>query len=235
MVRVVPERAATDETPDTAVSESVRAARVAPVDAVLSLQRTYGNRAVTRVLAQSGESARIGSVGDRRLARLVASERRANRANRRFNVAVWFENWDKAVTLLDELDNAPNTNPRSPVWNTDAARVAPTPFYEDTAADDRTAHSTEIYDAPEPLHGAVSGLFADPSTVSVASRAHFATYLVRDMEVLERIDVDVEWLYVSADQPEAAFRVVARGPVTSLAPAHRAVLRAQFPQFDYLP
>jgi hypothetical protein len=69
----------------------------------------------------------------------------------------------------------------------------------------------------------------------VVSRAHFNTYLVRDMDVLHRIGVDVEWDYANRSVPPRTQHTSNAGAASALDPRMRQRLIEQFPNFDYIP
>jgi hypothetical protein len=128
------------------------------------------------------------------------------------------------------------TDKNKPIWNTDAAKGAASPFYEDSGINNRTEHGTTMFDAPGPYAYLVKPQFDPPvSATKVVSRAHFATYLVRDMEILEKIEIDVEWVFTSKTAPPRKHNVTRRGPVAALDPGPKEQLAAQFPKFAYLP
>jgi hypothetical protein len=127
-------------------------------------------------------------------------------------------------------------NRKQPNWNTDAAKNAASPFYEDSGVNNRTADATTMFDHPGSGVALVVTQFDAPvEATKVISRAHFATYLVRDMEILEKIEIDVEWEFTSKTAPPRTYHVAAKGPVGALDPAQKERLEAQFPKFAYLP
>jgi hypothetical protein len=128
------------------------------------------------------------------------------------------------------------TDKTKPNWNTDAAKTAASPFYEDSGINNRTDDATTMFDAPGSYANLVTPQFDAPvSATKVISRAHFATYLVRDMELLEKIEIDVEWEFTSKTAPPRKFNVTRRGPAAALDPGQKERLTAQFPKFAYLP
>ena len=128
------------------------------------------------------------------------------------------------------------TDKKNPNWNTDAAKDAASPFYEDSGLNNRTEHGTTMFDAPGSYANLVKPQFDAPvSATKVVSRAHFATYLVRDMEIIEKIEIDVQWEFTSKTAPPRTFSVTQRGPVAALDPGQKERLTAQFPKFAYLP
>ena len=128
------------------------------------------------------------------------------------------------------------TDPTKRVWNTDAAKAAASPFYEDSGINNRTEDATTMFDAPSSAQALVNPQFAAPTEATkVISRAIFVTYLVRDMEIVEKVEISVTWEFVKPEEPPRSFHVAIRGPVAALDPAHRERLAAQFPAFNYLP
>ena len=128
-------------------------------------------------------------------------------------------------------------DPRRPLWNTDALKGAPTPFYEDSGGDNRTADSTTIFDRPDPGVEFARKQFDPPvSAKRVFSRAHFHTYLVRGMELVERVEIDVVWTFTSKSVPPRKFpRVTAQARANALEAGQKVRLETQFPTFAYLP
>ena len=145
--------------------------------------------------------------------------------------------------FLDDLVGPPTgnqykltTDPAKRVWNTDAAKAAASPFYEDSGGNNRSEEATTMFDIPSSYMRLVTPQFGMPTQATkVVSRARFVTYLIRDMEILEKVEIDVEWEFTKAEEPPRSFHVAARGKVGSLDPAHRERLAAQFPAFSYLP
>jgi hypothetical protein len=80
----------------------------------------------------------------------------------------------------------------------------------------------------------VQAEFANGAT-QVSSRAHFNTWLVRDMDVLYRVQLNVAWNYTNRREPPRTQNVVAAGPAAALDPRMRERFLVQFPNFDYLP
>ena len=147
---------------------------------------------------------------------------------------------DKWVGARVESDGgatpyALTTDPDKRVWNTDAAKDAPSPFYEDSGVNNRTADATTIFDTPGPVADIVRKQFEAPAKPKkVISRAHLVTYLVRDMDVLEKVTIDLEWVFI-APKNIPPTPTVTRAKATELDGAHRERLQKQFPKFAYLP
>jgi hypothetical protein len=126
------------------------------------------------------------------------------------------------------------TDPAQPSYNTDALPGAPTPFYEESGGHNRTAEGTTMWDHPSAADDFVQREFNAGAT-TVTSRANFNTWLIRDMDVLYRVQLTVEWNYTNRHEPDRVQSVVAAGPAAVLEPRMRARLIEQFPHFDYLP
>jgi hypothetical protein len=125
------------------------------------------------------------------------------------------------------------TDPANPVYNTDS-RSATNPFYEAGFLDNRSADATTMYDFPGAFKSVVRRQF-DAGATHVVSRAHFTTYLVRDMQVLYVITTDLEWVFTSAaDDPRPAQSQGGRA-AGALDPAMRRKLAEQYPAFAYIP
>ena len=144
--------------------------------------------------------------------------------------------------FLDNLVGPPTgfqyklSSPTERHWNTDAQKGAKSPFYEDTGAQNRTEDATSMFDIPSSYVQLVTPQFSEPvSATKVISRARFVTYLIRDMEILEKIEIDVVWEYTKPGEVPRTHNVAARGKVANLDPAHRERIATQFPAFNYLP
>ena len=93
-----------------------------------------------------------------------------------------------------------------------------------------------MFDAPGSYANLVTPQFDPPvSATKVISRAHFATYLVRDMEILEKVEITVEWEFTSKTAPPRKFNVAAPAVRSPRSIPGRSRLVAQFPKFAYLP
>jgi hypothetical protein len=125
------------------------------------------------------------------------------------------------------------TDPSKPNYNTDSADPD-NPFYEAAGISNRTSDATTIFDLPSPMQSIVKAQL-DAGATKVVSRAHFTTYLVREMNVLYEVNIDVEWEFTSAAVPPRKQSVSKAGNASALDPAMRARLIQQYPNFDYLP
>ncbi|HEY6888347.1 MAG TPA: hypothetical protein VI300_11225, partial [Solirubrobacter sp.] len=129
------------------------------------------------------------------------------------------------------------SSPTERHWNTDAKKGAASPFYEDTGAQNRTEDGTSMYDIPSSyFQQLVKPQFAEPvAATKVISRARFVTYLIRDMDILEKIEIDVIWEFTKPEEAPRTHNVTARGKVANLDAPHRERIADQFPAFNYLP
>jgi hypothetical protein len=108
------------------------------------------------------------------------------------------------------------------------------PFYEAHYTDNRSADATTIYDAPGPVIEIVRDQFRAGAT-GVISRAHFTTYLVRDMRVLYAITTDLEWVFASAADDPRPTQTQSGRATNALDPEMRRKLAELYPGFAYLP
>jgi hypothetical protein len=144
------------------------------------------------------------------------------------------EKWVSGTTGADAgRKYALTTDPDKRVWNTDTHADAVTPFYEEWGTSNRTADATTIFDMPSPVADIVRKQL-EGGAKRVISRAHLVTYLVRDMEVLHRVAIDLEWSF-STPKGVSPKPTVTQGAASELDTAHRVTLEKQFPKFGYLP
>jgi len=136
------------------------------------------------------------------------------------------------------------TDPTKPFYNTDSAK-ANNPFYYAGGVSLRDPTKDTMLDAPSPRTDFVATAFRGGAD-KVTSYANFHTYLVRDMEVLYRINVSQRWEFDKATHWDDATKTVKSTPAvksevsggtaaTALDKGHRDRLVAQYPNFDYLP
>jgi hypothetical protein len=125
-------------------------------------------------------------------------------------------------------------DPKKPSYNTDTDPATGSPFYEAGGTNKRTADSTTIYDAPGAAQAFVDAAIDDGAT-KVTSRAHFTTYLVRDVDVLYKVEITVEWVFTSKTVPPRKNTVESGGAASNLDPDQRKRLVSQFPKVTYLP
>jgi hypothetical protein len=145
----------------------------------------------------------------------------------------------KTFRLADEIGTTGGrykltTDPKKPSYNTDTDPATGSPFYEAGGTNVRTADATTIYDAPGAANAFVDAQLDDGAT-KVTSRAHFTTYLVRDVDVLYKVEIDVEWVFTSKTTPPRKNTVQSAGSATALDPEQRKRLISQFPKVTYLP
>jgi hypothetical protein len=111
-----------------------------------------------------------------------------------------------------------------------------TPFYEDGGASNRTKDSTTIFDAPTSESSQFEKVFSGSSPATkVTATAHMIQYLVRDDQVLCRVNLEVKWVLTDTKVPPPTFSEPRLAPVTHLVPAHRRALRVQFPHYVWIP
>ncbi len=121
-----------------------------------------------------------------------------------------------------------------PRWTTDGGKPG-TPFYEENTASNRLDNELTIGDDPSPMETSVAPLFKSVSPpAKCISKFHAAAYLIKDMEVLYRADVELVWTITDKRVGPAGWIAYAR-PASELDAAHRAALAMQFPKFDYFP
>jgi hypothetical protein len=128
-----------------------------------------------------------------------------------------------------------STSPDRPVWNVDS--VSPvSPFYETTGTHNSNASTLAMFDSPgAPLDAIRPHLLGPHPALEVTSVARFAVYLVRDMQVLSRTDIYVQWRFTRLGGPgEKSGFAQAPARYSALAPEHRKVLLERYPNFDYL-
>jgi hypothetical protein len=135
------------------------------------------------------------------------------------------------------------TPPAEPNYNTDATPGRPTPFYEGTGINTRSAEATTIYDLPYNAIDKVEEAFANGAE-RVVSRAHFLTFAVRhvpqpipgvkDLFVTGVVALRVEWVFDKAtDDPKRTVTAEAAPVGNMLGPAPlRARFKAQYPLWD---
>lgn len=137
-----------------------------------------------------------------------------------------------------------STDPARRSWNTDSASASQ-PFYHAGGVDIRDPTHETMLDAPASRTDFVTTAFA-AGAEKVISEANFAAYLVRDMEVLYRVDVCVRWVFERAthwntttnrvtSEPTRTNTVTSTARVSALAAAHKARLGVDFPNFNYFP
>jgi hypothetical protein len=131
------------------------------------------------------------------------------------------------------------TKQDAPEWNTDTADKK-TAFYEEEmgAVVHRGDKEVAMFDDPDPRDNLFTDAFKGASLPAHAvSRAHFDTYLVRDMRVLHHVRVNVEWSFTgaAAADPRRVQTVGGGGAANALPPELRAALLVRFPTYTYIP
>jgi hypothetical protein len=86
------------------------------------------------------------------------------------------------------------TKDEAPEWNTDTADKKTAFYEEETGAVRRGDKEVAMFDDPDPRDNLLTDAFKGGSLPAHAvSRAHFDTYLVRGMDVLYRVRLDLSW------------------------------------------
>ena len=126
------------------------------------------------------------------------------------------------------------TNPAKPVWLTDSG-TKKSPFYEENTTVNRSAKELTMADFPSNMEMYVAPLFKDSSSAPtrVVSHFHASTYLVRNMDVVYRADIDLTWEFTSA-KPSPVKATVKGGPADHLDLEQRASLVIGDPTADFL-
>lgn len=126
------------------------------------------------------------------------------------------------------------TNPAKPVLLTDSG-TKKSPFFEENTTVNRTAKQLTMADFPSSMEMQVAPLFKDPSSAPtrVVSHFHATTYLVRNMDVVYRADIDLVWEFTSA-KPSPVKATAKGGPADHLDLEQRATLVTGDPDVDFL-
>ena len=136
------------------------------------------------------------------------------------------------------------TDRDKPDWNTDAS--AGTPYFEVNGSVNRSDKEVTLYDPPDHRNDKAQAEFSDdrdPPTRGT-SIAHLTDYLVRDMDVLFRVDIEIDWELTPPDKkgdlpkvsgPRFSKPVVKK--VSALDPEHRKRVISQNPalELEWLP
>jgi hypothetical protein len=127
------------------------------------------------------------------------------------------------------------TSPAKPVWLTDSG-TKKSPFYEENTTVNRSAKELTMADFPSSMDMYVAPLFKDPSSAPtrVVSHFHASTYLIRNMDVVYRADIDLIWEFTSA-KPSPVKATVTGGIADHLDLEQRASLVIGDPNVDFLP
>jgi hypothetical protein len=148
----------------------------------------------------------------------------------------------RKIPLRKKLQHGKNvyhltTNPAQPSWNTDSVSGG-SAFYEDNTTVNRAADQLAMFDAPSSMQSDAAGFFTGGNAPDrVVSHFHASTYLIRGMDVLYRVEIDVAWEFTSENiKKKVPGKITAKkNAAVSMDPAHRARLLAQYPDVDYLP
>ena len=118
----------------------------------------------------------------------------------------------------------------APEWNTDTADKD-TAFYEaNTGAVKRGERELAMFDDPDPRENILQDVLkakGAPTPAHAVSRAHFDTYLVRGMDVLFRVRLDLSW-QIADGKADAAPQIDVHGEaMKGIRPAQLAKLKEQ--------
>src|SRR5687768_5226344 len=149
----------------------------------------------------------------------------------------------RTVPLRKKLQHGKNvyhltTNPAQPSWNTDSVSGG-SAFYEDNTTVNRAAGQLTMFDAPSSMQSDAAGFFpgAGNAPDRVVSHFHASTYLIRGMDALYRVEIDVTWDFTRENIKKTVPAKITAKKVAagSMDPAHRGRLLTQYPDVDYLP
>jgi hypothetical protein len=105
------------------------------------------------------------------------------------------------------------TKQDAPEWNTDSADKQSAFYEEGTGAVKRSADELAMFDDPDPRDNLLIDAFKAKGTALPAhavSRAHFETYLVRGMDILYRVKLDLSW-QITNGKADAAPEIIFSG------------------------
>ncbi len=108
-------------------------------------------------------------------------------------------------------------------------------FYEESVPVNRSAKAVRMTDFPSTMEREIAPLFADASKAptSVVSHFHADTYLIRNMDVVYRAQIDLEWEFKSAT-PSPVKATVTGGAADHIEAEQRATLVTTDPTVDFL-
>ncbi len=109
------------------------------------------------------------------------------------------------------------TDQDAPEWNTDTADRKSAFYEKNTEAVNRDDDDLVMFDDPDPRENILTDIHRKAGTSPPAhavSRAHFETYLVRGMDVLFRVRLDLSW-QITNGKADAAPDIVPHGEVMS--------------------
>lgn len=154
------------------------------------------------------------------------------------NVAV-HRRWDHLASLdlpyflTTHPDRA--NKPEVCCWHADAAQ-AKSPFYDTIIH--RSGSILNMFDAPSPTIDSVGAkaYFADANPpTSIVSGFHAETFLVRGMDVLYRVRVEIVWKQMKGSEDPKPKITLLGDPAYEIRAEHRARLAIQAPEFNWLP
>jgi hypothetical protein len=123
-----------------------------------------------------------------------------------------------------------STDKDAPEWNTDTADKSTAFYEEDTGAVKRGERELAMFDDPDPRDNILQDVLKArkaPPLAHAVSRAHFDTYLVRGMDVLFRVRLDLSWQIVNG-KADAAPQIDVHGEaMKGIRPAQLAKLKEQ--------
>jgi hypothetical protein len=146
------------------------------------------------------------------------------------------------IIARNEGDYGLTTDPKARIWNTDTG-TRETAFYEIAANREAGAAGKgqiTVFDQPDNRGYLARPAFAnktDPPT-RVTSRVKLVLYLVREADVLYRIDLDFETDISGPDDltpPRLVLPVKRHGKASALDPEHKARMGGQFRRKDVAP
>ena len=120
------------------------------------------------------------------------------------------------------------TKDQAPEWNTDTADKKTAFYEEDTGAVRRGDKEVAMFDDPDPRDNLLQDAFKGGGLPAHAvSRAHFDTYLVRGMDVLFRVRLDLSW-QITNGKADAEPQIEQHGEaMKGIRPAQLAKLKEQ--------
>lgn len=123
--------------------------------------------------------------------------------------------------------------PKKENYNTDSKDKSD-PFYEAGFSADRTADSTTMYDQPGSAVDKAADAFASGAK-TVVSRAHFATFLVKQRKISYQTHINVQWSFAKSEDtkkpPKGKHTVSQSGEVLQLPEIIRQRFHEQFPAY----
>lgn len=125
------------------------------------------------------------------------------------------------------------TDETKPQWHVDSVSKT-VPFYEATGDHNTSAGNLTVFDDPGAAQDTIKPhMKGRNQPTRVISRVHFASYLVRDMDVLHRIDTNIEWIFTGTKLTSKTGAAESKGSPGGLDKLHIAALLQQYSKFDY--